>query len=314
MDRLRIVYFGTPWISSSILQFLFDKQVNIIAVVTKPDKPAGRSKQLQSSPVKDLCLKKYPSLPLLQPPKASDPLFADAFLRPLQADLFIVVAYGEIFKENLLHMPPLGCINVHASLLPKYRGAAPIARSIMAGEKESGVTIMSMAPQLDTGEILATEKIPIPPDMTAGELTVALAAAGKEALYRVLQSFSQGKVKGISQDPSLVTYAPKVTTEDGRLEWKKPVDEVYNIFRGVTPKPGAWCEVEIRGVKKRLLVKKARPVDYQGVFGSVLDVPGLVVACSKGALSLLEVQLEGKGAMEASPFLRGFPKITLRFF
>src|ERR1700733_11440692 len=182
--QLRIVVFGTPQFAKTILEYLLDKDVEIAAVVTRPDKPRGRSNQPAPSPVKVLALSKQ--LPLFQPAKASDPEFS-AFLKTLRADFFVVAAYAEILKQDILEIPRLGCINVHGSILPKLRGAAPVQRAIMAGETESGVTIMKMALQMDAGDILDVRKTSIPLEMNAGELMAALANLGKVALWEILQ-------------------------------------------------------------------------------------------------------------------------------
>lgn len=308
---MKIVYFGTPLFSATILRYLLERQETVIAVVTKPDKPKGRSGEPQPSAVKTLA--QSCGLPVYQPLKASHPEFAD-FLKSLGADVFLVVAYSEIFKENLLQMPPLGCINVHASILPKYRGAAPIQRCVMAGEKESGVTIMSMAKELDAGDVLAITKTPIPEDMTAGELSDTLSHLGAKALWEVLQGLKKGKVTKLAQNSSEATFAPKLTIQDGEIHWENPSDTVYNRIRGVTPKPGAWCWVEIKGEKKRLLIKKARrEPSFSAPPGMLVDGPGLLIACQVGAISLLELQVEGKKALAVADFLRGISKAQLNF-
>ncbi len=306
----RIVFFGTPRFAATILEALLSHGANIVGVVTKPDKPVGRSSELMPPPVKILANKK--GILLFQPLKASTPEFAEE-LKKLSPDLFVVVAYSEIFKEILLQLPPQGCINVHASLLPKYRGAAPIHRAVMAGETETGVTIMSMAKELDAGEILSVAKTPITPETTSQDLFEVLAKLGAEELWKVLEAFERGDVKGQAQDPSLATYAPKVNFSDGKIDWKKPANELHNLVRGLFPKPGAWCEVVVRKEKKRLLIKKSSIADGQGSPGDILSQKGLIIACGQGALNLLEIQLEGKKAMKTEEFLRGISKEELSF-
>lgn len=309
---LKIVFFGTPKFSATILAFLLKQPIQILAVVTKPDKPRGRSGTPQPSAVKELALEHQ--LPVYQPFRASSPEFAE-FLSTLQADLFVVVAYSEILKENLLKMPRLDCLNVHASLLPKYRGAAPIQWSIMEGEKESGVTIMSMAKELDAGDMLAVAKAPIHEEMTAGELSDILAQIGAEALWKVLQAYESGNVKRYQQDPSQVTYAKKLTSADGRIDWEESAQAIHNRVRGLNPKPGAWCFIRVKGEEKRLLIKKARveSVVNSEHPGTILQEKGLVIACGSGTLRLLEVQLEGKKALSAEEFLRGFSSESKEF-
>lgn len=308
----KLVFFGTPQFAATVLDYLLAQGADVAAVVTKPDKPKGRSKTPVPPPVKTLALEH--GLPVHQPKKASDPEFADQILAPLEADLFIVVAYSEILKENLLKMPRLGCVNVHASLLPKYRGAAPIQRAVMNGDPETGVTIMSMEPELDAGEILAVEKLPISQTMTSGDVMEALSHKGAHALWEVIQKFASGNVERTPQDPTQVTYAKKLTSEDGKIDWTQPAQVVHNQIRGVTPKPGAWCQIADRGRPKRLRIQKTLPEPgLSGEPGALLDVPGCVVACGEGALRLLEVQPEGKRPMEAEAFLRGVDRASLSF-
>lgn len=308
---MRVIFFGTPHFAAIVLEKMLLNKIEVVAVVTKPDKPVGRSSTPQPSPVKLLAQSSH--LPLYQPVRASTPEFADT-LRRHDPDLFVVVAYSEIFKEILLELPPLDCINVHASLLPKYRGAAPIHRAVIAGEKETGVTIMSMAQELDAGEILGIGKVKIGPNTTTGELFDILAAIGAEELLKVLASFEKGEVFRQKQDPSLVTYAAKVTPADGQIDWKKNGEALHNQIRGVTPKPGAWCWVEMQGQRKKILIKKTTyDPQKKGVAGTILQEKGLVVACGEGALHILELQLEGKKPLPADVFLRGYAKENLKF-
>lgn len=302
---MRVVFFGTPQFAQTILAYLIDKNVEIAAVVTRPDQAVGRSKALVPPPVKELALAK--SLPVYQPTKASDPEFA-SFLNTLDADFFIVSAYAEILKQNILDIPRLGCINVHASILPKYRGAAPIQRSIMAGETETGVTIMKMALKMDAGDILAIRKTDITPEMTAGELMQKLADLGKEALLEVIQKMMNGEEIGEKQDSSEATFAKKLHLEDGEIDWFQPCETVHNQIRGVTPKPGAWCWVELKGVKRRLLIKKSSLQPQTEGEAAEIDrkeSSKLIVGCGKGSVRLLNVQLEGKKMMTDEEFLRG---------
>lgn len=303
---MKIAFFGTPEFARTILAYLFEQKIEIVAVISRPDMPQGRSKKPVPTPVKEFALEH--DLPLYQPLLASDPEFA-AFLKGLNADFFIVAAYAEILKENVLNIPRYGCINVHASLLPKYRGAAPIQRAIMAGETESGVTIMQMTPKMDAGGVLAQCKVAIPLTMTTGELTEALAEEGKKALWTAMKQVQSGVAVPSTQDLSLVTFAKKLTLEDGYIDWKKPCYIVHNQIRGVTPKPGAWCWVMARGEKKRFLIKRSLPQP------SIVSSPAqltltsneLFVGCSEGSVSLLEVQLEGKKQLPIKQFLQGLP-------
>ncbi|MFZ0564867.1 MAG: methionyl-tRNA formyltransferase [Chlamydiales bacterium] len=313
--NLRIIFFGTPPFAATILDYLLKKKVQVIAVVSRPDKPKGRSSQPQPTAVKSLALAN--ELPIYQPAKVSDPEFV-AFLKTLQADLFVVAAFAEILKENVLETPPYGCINVHASVLPKYRGAAPIQRCIMAGEKESGVTIMKMARELDAGAILSIVRTAITEEMTAGELSQILADLGAKALYEVLCDLEKGSLTPIEQDSSQMTYAKKLKPEEGFIDWNHACEPIHNQIRGVTPKPGAWCWIWVRGKRKRLLIKRAvREISLKGAPAEILSTsknPGkLIIGCAKGAIRLLEIQLEGKQPMAVDHFLRGIAIDHIRF-
>lgn len=314
---MRIVFFGTPDFSATLLTFLIDQGVDIAAVVTRPDKPQGRSSKPQFSAVKKLALQK--NLPLYQPPKASDPLFAEE-LKKLHADLFVVAAYAEILKENILSITPLGCINVHASILPKYRGAAPIQRAIMTGEREGGITIMKMVLELDAGDMYSVAKTPITETMTTGELTAHFAVIGGPALWQVMQDLEKGTARPIPQDSSQATYAKKITTEDAQINWNHSSWQIDCQIRGVTPNPGAWCWIELRGEKKRLLIKKAQKILES--YELLLSQPGeivssepsrLIISCGEGALEIFELQLEGKQSMTTSNFLKGISKKQIVF-
>lgn len=310
----RVVFFGTPLFAASVLEYLATKPLEIIAVVTNPDKPIKRSKEPVFSPVKRKAIELH--IPVYQPEKASSEEFVQ-FLKELHADLFIVVAYSEIFKENFLTVPPLGAINVHASLLPKYRGAAPIQKAIWEGESESGVSIMKIAKKLDAGGVYKMVKTPITEEMTAGELSQKLSEIGAKALWEVIEAMEKGEHVFLSvQDEDKVTFAHKLHAEDGYIDFKKNATDTYNQIRACTPKPGAWTWIEIKGVKKRLLIKQAQKKPLlQGAPGKILpsDEHSLIIACSEGAISLLRVQLEAKKEMSISDFLRGLRHVDIKF-
>lgn len=307
---MKVVFFGTPQFAAKVLDYLWNRNVEIAAIVTKPDKPKGRSGALQPTPVKELALARNPSIPIFQPELVSSPEFAHV-LPPFQADLFVVVAYGEIIKQHLLDMPRLGCINLHASLLPKYRGAAPIQRCIIEGETDSGVTIMHMVKKMDAGDIIKMVKVPIGKDMTFGELEQELCRVGSPALLEVIQEFEQGIIHRTTQDPSKATFAPKIELEDCRIHWERSAQEVHNLVRGVNPYPGAWCQVKVRGKSLRLKVNAAQvEAGMQGHPGELLSygAGGLIVSCRHGSVRVLDVQLEGKKAMPAADLMRGIPQ------
>ncbi|MBA3722321.1 MAG: methionyl-tRNA formyltransferase [Parachlamydiaceae bacterium] len=312
---MKIIYFGTPSFAADVIEYLFRNKVEIVAVVSKPDRPKGRSGSPVPTPVKTVALAINPSIPIYQPEIVSAPEFSDV-LKQYNADLFVVVAYGEIIKQHLLDMPRLGCINVHASLLPKYRGAAPIQRSIIDGEAETGVTIMHMVKKMDAGDMIKVVKVPIGPEMTYGELEVSLCEIGKKALLDVLSEFEKGVIKRVPQDISQITFAPKIELEDCEIKWGLPAQQLHNLVRGVNPHPGAWCFVHVRGEKKRLKVMRTRVYSSSDIApGKILSTSkqNLIVGTEKDALELIEVQLEGKKPMSSSELIRGIPLDQLSF-
>lgn len=309
---MRVVYFGTPNIAAKVLSFLLENDVEIVAVVTKPDRPKGRSGEAIPTPVKVVALAH--NLPVYQPEIVSDPAFAPT-LEHYDADLFVVVAYGEIIKQHLLDMPKKACVNLHASLLPKYRGAAPIQRCIIEGEKESGVTIMYMVRKMDAGDMIKVAKVPIGPNMTAGELEEALCETGKHALLDVIRAFEQGPVPGTPQDHTQATLAPKMELEDCQIDWSQSAEILHNLVRGATPHPGAWCTVKVKGQEKRLKLLQTVVEPRQGAPRSILSGPkeGLIIACGQDALRLSRIQLEGKKAMSDLEFACGISFEQLQF-
>lgn len=312
---MKVVFFGTPGFSAEVLSYLLDNDVNIVAVITKPDRPKGRSGTPVATPVKCIAEEQNPPIPYFQPPLVSSPEFADVLI-PFQADLFVVVAYGEIIKQHLLDMPLLGCINLHTSLLPKYRGAAPIQRSIIEGEVQTGVTVMHMAKKMDAGDVIKQVVIDIEPNAAFPEIEQELCRVGSKVLLEVIREFDGGTPLRIPQQHEFATLAPKIELEDCQLNWQYPAMTLHNLVRGVTPEPGAWCLVAIRGQKRRLKVNVTRVIpDLSGTPGDILSYgkAGLVVACGKEALQILELQLEGKKAMTADELMRGLSRDQISF-
>lgn len=306
---MRIIFFGTPVFSAKILEFLLQQGIEIVAVISKPDRPKGRSNVPVPTPVKMAALAHDPAIPVYQPEIVSAPDFAET-LKDFNADLFVVVAYGEIIKQHLLDMPKRGCINLHTSLLPKYRGAAPIQRCIIEGETSSGVTIIHMVKKMDAGNMIEIVKVPIGRDTTFGELEETLCEVGTQALLNVIHSFEKGEPSSIPQDPTQVTLAPKIELEDCEIDWNKPAQEIHNLVRGVNPYPGAWCYVKVRGVKKRLKINRTHviPSEY-AIPGTIINLDqskeNLFIATGDQALELIEVQLEGKKSMSSAELTRG---------
>lgn len=308
---MKVVFFGTPPFAANLLQFLIDNGITVVAVVTKVDKPKGRSKTPSASAVKELTLSLERKIPLLQPESAASEDFASD-LQKFNADIFVVVAYGEIIKQHLLDMPRYGCINVHASILPKYRGAAPIQTSIIEGEKETGVTIMQMVKKMDAGDIIKIAKTPIGEETNYGQLDATLCELAKEPLLEVLKEYAQGKIPDhYAQDTNLVTFAPKIELDQCQIDWSQSASDIHNLIRGTYPEPGSWCFVHIKGEKKRLKVHKSQTdMNLSGEPGKIIPTNKntLLVGCKVGALSLIEVQLEGKKKMTIKEFICGIPK------
>lgn len=304
---MRIIFFGTSSFAARILEQLIANKCEVVAIVTRPDRMKGRHLQPSAPPVKETANKICPSLPVFQPEKASHPDFADT-LKSFDADLFVVVAFGEIIKQNLLSMPKLGCINIHASLLPKYRGAAPMQRCLMDGEKETGITIIEMTLQMDAGDILAIESIPVPDSMDFGQLDRALCDLSVKLLFKVMDQFRQGTVTRTAQNHALATLAPKILPLEEKIDWNRSAREIHNQIRALSPAPSAWCQIKIKDELKRLKIKKAIPVEASdGKPGTLLQFgkEGWVIQCKDQALRLVEVQLEGKKPMTAEECIRG---------
>jgi methionyl-tRNA formyltransferase len=291
---------GTPDFAVPTLVELAGRGHEIAAVYTRAAKPAGRrGLELQPSPVEREA--KRLGLPVLTPKTLRDAAAQEAF-RAHKADAAVVVAYGLILPKPLLDAPRLGCFNVHASLLPRWRGAAPINRAIMAGDKETGVTIMKMDEGLDTGAMAMSDRIAIGSDMTAGDLHDALARLGADLMLRALVALERGSLTLMPQPKQGVTYAEKISKDEARIDWAKPWTQVHDQIRGLSPFPGAWCE--IGGVRVKAL--RATKGEGKGAPGAVLD-DRLTIACGDGAVRLVQVQREGKRPMSAEEFLRGAP-------
>jgi methionyl-tRNA formyltransferase len=284
------------------LERLLDSRHSVKAVVTAPDRPKGRGMELAASPVKQRAL--AAGIPVLQPPSLRTPE-AQAELAAAGADVFVVCAYGLILPPAVLDQPPLGCVNVHFSLLPAFRGAAPVAAAVLAGLPVSGVTIMQMDPGLDTGPILDAIEEPIRPDDDTGSLEARLAVAGAGLLVSVLDRLEAGTIEAQPQDGSQATYAGKVTPGDARIDWGQPGPSIVDRVRAFSPRPGAWTTLDGR----RLKVWRARVAEESGggAPGSFAGGSGgsLVVATGDGALTLEEVQPEGGRRMPGADFLRG---------
>ena len=310
---MKIVYFGTPHFAATVLDHLIKSGIEIVAIVTKPDKPRGRGNIPTFSPLKALATTCYPNIPLYQPVRASTAEF-ERELHPFSADLFVVVAYGEIIKQSLLDLPKNGCINLHPSLLPKYRGAAPIQWALLEGAKETGISVVEVGLKMDAGDILLQKKVSVPDTMDYPELEKALCSLGKDALLEVLRNFSYFFSRKKAQKEEEATYVQKIHPEMARIDWMAQASTIHNQIRAFSPHPGAWTLVTMGGAFKRLRILKSQTVEGEGKAGTSLffSKKNWVIACGKQALSLLEVQLEGKKPLSIRDFLLGL-KAPLSF-
>lgn len=305
MEKLNIIFAGTPDFAAQHLQALLDSEHNVIAVYTQPDKPAGRGKKLQASPVKQLA--EANNIPVYQP-KSLRKEEAQAELAALNADVMVVVAYGLILPEAVLNAPKYGCLNVHGSLLPRWRGAAPIQRSIWAGDSETGITIMQMDIGLDTGDMLHKVSTPILATETSASLYQKLAELAPPALLEVLNGLPSGQFKPEKQDDALANYAEKLTKEEAKLDWNLPACQLERNIRAFNPAPVAFLTVQVNGVEERVKIYQANVLPHQAKpVGTVLsaDKNGIQIATQDGVLNLTQLQPSGKKPMSAQDFLNG---------
>lgn len=297
---LRLAFMGTPDFSVSILDALVASGHEVVCVYSQPPRPAGRGQQLQASPVH----RRAEALGIpVRTPKSLRKAEEQAEFAALNLDCAIVAAYGLILPQAILDAPRLGCVNVHASLLPRWRGAAPIQRSILAGDAQTGVTIMQMDAGLDTGAMLLKDALPITARMNAADLHDALAAMGARLMVQALPGIADGTLTPVPQPEAGVTYAAKLSKEEGRLDLTRPAVELDRQVRGLTPWPGTWIDLA-NGEKLKVL--EATAVDGSGEPGTLLDAAP-TLACGQGALRLIRVQRPGKGPVDGAAFLRGFP-------
>ncbi len=298
---LRLVFMGTPDFAVPTLTELMGQGHDIAAVYTRPPAQSGRGLEMRLSPVHRTA-ERF-GLPVLHP-KSLRGLPEQVVFAAHDADLAIVVAYGLILPKQLLDAPPLGCLNLHASLLPRWRGAAPIQRAVMAGDSEAGVCVMKMEEGLDTGPVGMVEAVSVHPDMTAGELHDRLAKLGADLMVRAVGAMERGSLVFTPQPAEGVTYAAKLGNEDSRIEWTRSATDIHNQIRGLSPFPGAFANVDLGRGPERLKVLKARLGSGFGQPGTLLDAEG-TIACGAGSVRLLQVQRAGKGVMAAEDFLRG---------
>lgn len=299
---MRVVFFGSAPIGFPLLEALLaSPQDAVVSVVTQPDRPAGRKQQLTPCPVKSFAQER--GLPVISPEKVKDSL---PELISLKADLFVVVAYGQYIPQSVLAVPACGAINLHPSLLPKYRGSSPIQWALANGDQVTGVTILYVSEKMDAGDIILQREVPIRLDDTSATLEPVLAEAGAKLLIEAVEQIRRGAVQRHPQDDAVATEVRKLVKEDGRIDWNLPAETLRNRIRGFTPWPGCYCELPDG---QRLKILKAGVEARAGIPSEVLEGggAGLLVATGEGALRLLEVQPAGKCAMDGASYLRGYP-------
>ena len=301
---LRLVFFGTPEFAVPTLEALLASTHQVAAVITQPDRPSGRGHKTKDAPVKALA--SGAGVKVLQPARLKDPSFIGAF-RDLSADLAVVAAYGKILTDEVLAVPSRGFVNVHGSLLPRYRGAAPVHRAVIAGEVETGVTIMRVVRALDAGPMLAKAARPISADETSAEVERDLARIGAELLVATVNRLAAGGVEEIAQDDREATYAHKLTREDGIVDWRWPAERIHNLIRGLHPWPHAFAYLD----SARVILRRSRwsPESSPLSPGAVVAATGdrLAVAAGSGIVELTEIQPEGRRPMAVRDFLAGHP-------
>lgn len=300
MKPLRVVYMGTPEFAVPALEVLSASPHDVVGVFTNPDRPSGRGKRLTPSPVKRFAVDH--SIPAFQPERVRRNAEALDTLCGWEPDVVVVTAYGQILPQTILDVPRLGCVNIHASLLPRHRGAAPLNWCIIRGDEETGVTTMLMEAGLDTGPMLLQERTPIGELETAGELHDRLAQIGAQMIVPTIEGLADGSIEPKRQDDTLATYAPMMSKETGRIDWTAPAEDVANLVRGVNPWPGAFATLS----GDRIKIHLARVVAGSAAPGEVVDSDRrLVVACGEEAVEILRLQAPGARAMDAQAFLNG---------
>jgi methionyl-tRNA formyltransferase len=300
---LRLIFMGTPDFAVPTLLELVAHGHEIVAVYTRAPKPGGRGMKLQATPVEQEARRL--GIAVLTPLTLKTPQALEAF-RSHGADAAVVVAYGMILPLAILDAPSLGCFNLHGSLLPRWRGAAPINRAIMAGDAETGVMVMKMDAGLDTGDVAMAERIAISDTMTASDLHDSLARLGADLMVRAIAALGRGGLQLTKQANEGVTYAAKIEKAEARIDWAKPAREVLRHIHGLSPFPGGWSEVQVENAPVRVKILRCERADGAGTPGDVLD-DQLTIACGQGAIRIIELQRAGKAPMKATEFLRGTP-------
>jgi methionyl-tRNA formyltransferase len=297
---MRIIFMGTPEFAVPTLTEIVSSGHEVVAVYTRAPKPAGRGQAERKSPVHEAA--EGFGIPVLTPRSLKGEAEQLAFAA-FDADVAVVVAYGLILPGPILSAPRLGCLNLHGSLLPRWRGAAPIQRAVLAGDARTGVMVMQMDEGLDTGPVALIDEMPIGPDMTSGEVHDRMMLVGADLMGRALAALERGSLTFTPQGEDGVTYAKKIEKAESRIDWSRPAGEVHNLIRGMSPFPGAWFELDLGGAVTRVKALRSTMGTGNGAPGTIL--PDLTIACGTGAVRLVTVQREGKAAMDAATFLRG---------
>jgi methionyl-tRNA formyltransferase len=297
---MRIIFMGTPDFAVPTLTEIVSAGHEVVAVYTRAPKPAGRGQAERKSPVHETA--EGFGIPVMTPKSLRNEAEQIAFAA-FDADVAVIVAYGLILPKPILDAPRLGCLNLHGSLLPRWRGAAPIQRAVLAGDARTGAMVMQMDEGLDTGPVALIDEMPIGPDMTTGELHDKMMLVGADLMGRALAALERGSLTFTPQVEAGVTYAKKIEKSESRIDWSKPAQEVHNLIRGMSPFPGAWFELDLGGQNTRVKAIRSTMGIGSGAPGTIL--PDLTIACGDGAVRLVTVQREGKGAMDAATFLRG---------
>lgn len=297
---MRVIFMGTPDFAVPTLTEIVMRGHEVVACYTRAPKPAGRGQAERRSPVHEAA--EGFGIPVFTPRNFREPADRGAFAA-LGAEVAVVVAYGLLLPPEILEAPGKGCLNLHGSLLPRWRGAAPIQRAVMAGDKRTAVSVMRMEEGLDTGPVGLVEEIPIGPDMTAGELHDEMMRRGADLMGRALAALDRDALEFTPQPEAGVTYAKKIEKAEARIDFSRPAAEVHNHIRGLSPFPGAWFEIELNGTPTRVKALRSTLAEGDGTPGTILA--DLTIACGSGAVRLVQVQREGKGAMDAASFLRG---------
>jgi methionyl-tRNA formyltransferase len=300
---LRLIFMGTPDFSVPTLLELVAHGYEIAAVYTRAPKPAGRGMKMQATPVEQEARRL--GIRVLTPTTLKTPEAQEEF-RAHHADAAVVVAYGMILPQAILDAPKLGCFNLHASLLPRWRGAAPINRAVMSGDAETGVMVMKMDVGLDTGDVAMAERLAITDKMTASDVHDALARLGADLMVRAMAALERGALQLTRQSEAGITYAAKIEKAEAKIDWSNPAHDVLRHIHGLSPFPGAWSEVPVDGEAVRVKILRCEPAKVSGAPGVLLD-DQLTIACGEGAIRIVELQRAGKAPMKAAEFLRGTP-------